>query len=487
MCAVALAAVTPFAAFASSFGLSPSVYETTAPRGQTLQASVSLSRANPNKDAYLRVSTRHDPGGAIVLTNGERLLMPLGTQSITYRFEIDTDKIDESGLLDAGIEFSNEEANAATDSNSVVYGVVMQVKVEIGDPPSAVEEVSEDDQAKESVAEKGAWDARADELFLAVGALALLVSALLWLLGRREPWASTAFLISTLAFLAAMLGWAFASGRVEIGQFKDVADGLSLRGGSFFLVADAGEDVFLNVAAGTQQAMEGDWRYVGSSADRVWTLPATDEQQEVYENRVFRFEEASIRPFGSVELPGLVDDVTENVQGTYAVFSGARGDGERFWCLAEVFESPDVVCDFLEERVRESIAAVSFSSLSQNVIVIHTNDASYEYDAWRKQVKPLEETRELPPGNEEFPRPLEGEAMVSRWGFVRLDEQRFFVGTKKTYVPLESGVWIERRRTGVGERLFIVKTGTGERASLTNVRSGQTLYWLQKEGFITSP
>lgn len=54
-----------------------------------------------------------------------------------------------------------------------------------------------------------------DELFLAVGAL---------------------------AFLVAMLGWAFAS---------------------------EGEDTFLNVASDITQTMDGDWRYVGSRAGRL--------------------------------------------------------------------------------------------------------------------------------------------------------------------------------------------------------------------------
>lgn len=132
---VFVACVAVFAAISSS--ISPPVYEATAPRGQTLNGSVNLSRANPSQDAYLIVSTRNDPGGAINLTDGQCLLMPLGEQSIDYRFEIDTNKIDETGLLEAGIEFMNETLNAVADGNSVVYGVVMQVKVEIGDRGSS--------------------------------------------------------------------------------------------------------------------------------------------------------------------------------------------------------------------------------------------------------------------------------------------------------------------------------------------------------------
>lgn len=494
--AIFAVALSPVPVLATTFGLTPSVFEEQMSAQDRLVRFVEVVRANPDTDAYLLVSVRDDPAQAILLTGGERLLLPLGQDSVKYTFEIDAGRIGESGLLEAGIEFLSEDTQGGSDGAQVKLAGVVKVHVDVL-PEGAIESQNADSTVvpsfdNETLVGRVVVFARSPGApFFLLSVVAMSVCFALWASGRRGFQEGAVFVLCALAFVVALLGWALQSGRAGVHPWITTAQmEVSPEDGQFFMLAsDASDDVFLNSTSGTLQKMEGDWRYIATANDRIFVVPATVEQRELYEDRLFRFNETIIQPYGSGDLPGLVTGVRENAQGIYAVFTGSREeDDTSFWCLANVWDKEAISCTMLDLLVREPITFVSFSPTQKNIAVIYTANGSYEYDVWREKIQtlnflPVDAIEPL----SESPQPLIEEGVLTRFGFVWLDGERFFTPGKRTYFPLAPSIWLESVQTTSGLTIFIVDTHTFKRGYLTDLAQDERLYWLQNGSFITSP
>ena len=488
----------PLRVYAVSFGITPSVFEAVVVKGELIESTVEIVRANPSTDAYLLVETRDDPDGAIILASGERLKMPLGQESVKYQFQIDTTRIGSAGQLDAGIEFKSESADGALGGNHVILSGVMKVRVDLREDSfvadggvAASERLDSFVDEEDTQIQENSFVLRyTDEAFFFTGFIALLVCIGLWVSRKKGRYETIAFFLSVATFLISVGGWAILSGRVALHRWVDFSQmNIDLPDGQFFLLAsDSGQDMFLNPTLGTPQALEGEWRYIATASDRIYVIPQTIEQRDMYEQRLFRFADSTIRPYGTQELPGLVTNVYENFWGMYAVFVGEREtDGSTFWCMAEVFESSDIICDFLDQRVKQEIKGISFSFKQKQLVTIYTLDGSYQFDAWRKVIENENLQTEVPVDSFSFPRPLEVDGITGTLGFVHLDDVWVFAPGERSYAPLSPSVWLERSPSVLGENISLVDTRTFRRVHLTDVSSDQRLYWLQKGGFITNP
>jgi|GEM_PF-6070239 len=490
--------LAPNRLFAATFGITPSVLDTQVDRGDVLYGFVSIVRANPKDDTYILVSTRDDQTGAIQLTSGERFLLPIGEYDVRYTFAVDTSKLTGTDRFEAGIEFINEDSEEREGLTDVILGNVMKVGVTIRDEYSDNSDVSQDAVlAIQEEQENGSEEPKdftfgGSDVFLLLAVAVLFVSfALLRTRRKGKSMSGRLFLLSAITFFVAILGWAYTSGRIPIHRWIDVwSMNISVfSDGAYFLLRSPDEsDTFLSPVTGQSQQMDGDWLYVATSTDRVYVIPASVETLDAYEQRLFRFYESGIKPFEMDTIPGIVSFVYENRFGTYAIFVGDRPEeGEKFWCVAEVWESSEIVCDLLDQQLKEEIQAVWFSDTQPNLILIQTSEAVYEYDVWRKTFKNLEESLEYTADSFEFPRPMETSGVEARFGLIYLDQVWMLAPFGAKYYPFSASLWLERVSTKQKDQIFLVDTRTFHRLFITEVSSDETLYYLQKGGFSTSP
>ena len=485
---VLFAPVRPLSA--TSFGITPSVLETSVERGDVLNVFVAIVRANPNEDEYLLVSTRDDPAGSIKLTSGERFLLPLGELEVRYTFAVQTSKLEGVDLLEAGIEFTSEEEDEGLGGNKVILGGVMKIAVSLVEPGQLpTKEDTEETVTPAQEAARSWMRVGIDTGFAVLAALALALT--LAFAHRQTKKTKWLFVLCSATFLGAVIGWGVASGRIPLGRWEDTWETSSamLEQGSYFLLTAEGEaDEFLNPTAGRSQTLDGSWNYFATAPGRVYAVAADEETQTLANGNLFRFHETVIKPLLAASLPGTVSSIRENLPGTYALLQGEREtDGTFYWCLAEVWESIAVECDFLERRFSDEIQSVTFSQNALNVVVVQTPEGAYTYDVWRETVEPLEESVPVEEEAEVFSKPFDTLGIRARFGIVALDEIFMLAPVGASYHPLSDFVWIERVPETTGSRVSLVDTRTLKRVFLTSVRPAQTLWWLQNGGFMASP
>lgn len=494
--AVFLSMTVPISASAALFGLTPSVFEEQLASGERVSRFVEIVRANPDEETHLLVSKRNDPTGAVLLVSGDRIVLPLGQESVKYEFVVDASRIDTSGVLDAGIEFLNEEMQNGSGGAKVRLGGVIKVRMTVSDEVViSPQDLNLTESASPSVRDRlGAVFSFVRDpgvFLLAPAVIALLICVALLAKGRRKHLQVAAFFVSFATCMALVGGWVIFGGQAGIDVWKNSEDArVRLDDGLFFLLAsDTLDGLFLNPSAGNSQSIEGDWLYFATFNDRVFIVPATPEQRDLYRDRIFRFNESMIQPYGSKDIPGIITGVRENVWGTYAVFSGERDiDGTAFWCMANVWDQEVLSCVFLDKLIKEPILSVSFSQTQKQIAMIHSAKRSYQFDAWKRSLVPLEmsvEDTDIEPF--EFLQPLAQEGVKARWGFVVLDEKRIFAPGERKYFSLAPFIWLESVETTSVKKVFIVDTRSFTRKFLTDIPNESKLYWLQKGGFITSP
>lgn len=497
---IILSLFLPARLFAATFGITPSVLETQVERGDKLYGFVSLVRANPKEDTYIRVSIRGDETGAIELTSGNRFLLPQGEYDVRYTFAVETSKLEGIERFEAGLEFINEIPEVGNGGTSHILGNVMKIDVTILDAQSDVAQmtnttdtVPSDGADIDSQKEQKFSVSQKDVLFMAFAGVLLYVGVEIWRRYRKDARARAKFfLLTAFLFLISVFGWAYLSGRTLIHRWENVWSMSTslLTDGAYFLVTSPDDpDTFLSPLTGQSQEMDGDWTYFTTAPDRVYVTPTNVMTDDSYENRLFLFYEGGIKPYGSSDLPGTVSFVRENIIGTYAVFKGLLSQQSgTYWCLTEVWETSEILCDFLDRRIKDEIQEVWFSPEEPHIALIQTTQAVYQFDVWRKTLEILPESPKQEEKPSENARPLEASGKKSWFGVIQLDQKWMLTRLGAQYYPLSSSLWIERVSIDTQtDKISLVDSRTFKRILVTELSTDETLIYLQKGGLITSP
>jgi hypothetical protein len=488
------ATLLPFASSASSFGISPSVLETEVERGDYLQESVSIIRANPNRDEYVLVSIRDDEFGAIQLTSGERFLLPLGVYESRYTFGVDTSLVEDVDQIKAGLSFTNENATTSVGATNIVTGAIMNIDVSLKEPGELVSASDEQDSTP-TMEETGSASMLSLGSLLSFFLLTLAVMAIImcgfFVKTRTQKKSGVFFVCSAVVFFLAMVALAWNSEKMPIHTWEQSSKFPSMlaQEGMYFLLSDEqGFDIFLNGTNESSQSLEGFWNYFVPSSDRVYAVARDKSTEEIYGYSILRFQYDVIKPLHNGDIPGPISSIQDNHLGTYALFEGQRlQTQEPFLCVAEVWESSVIKCEFIEQRFSDDIVDTFFSEEEPHLLVIQTSQSAYAYDVWRKTAVPLETSLEIGEQDVELMSVEEASSVSSRLGFVRLDDTVFLSSWSAEYFPLVPNVWLEIVYKKNNEQVSLVDTSLRRRFFLTEKQSSETIWWFQKGRFITRP
>ncbi|MDG1949291.1 MAG: hypothetical protein P8J32_00505 [bacterium] len=482
----------PWYLHAATFGITPTSFVEDVEKGDAVTGSVTLVRANPKQDEYILVTAVDDPFGAIQFTSGERIYLPMGDFEVEYTFEIDTDLLREIEMFQAGIHFASESVEEDGSGVGIVLSALIDVKLSLFDElPN--EEVAEgqDDLEDSSLVTKDPRNLLAHGLlFLAI------VFAVTVLFSARQikvnPRMKVLCVLSVIAAAVFGIGWMLINDFLLKYQWIDdePINVAVLSKGAYFVVSseeDGGGDVFLHPTAGGRQALSGAWRYVVTSTDRAYVIPQDVDALEGYGNQFFLFHETGIKLFDVDALDGAIVSVQENIIGSYALFSGEGSEGETFWCVSEVWEKLHIQCDYLNHYVSSEIYDAWFSDTEHNTVYLKTEETSYMFDIWSKEVIRLDEILEGESNSLASPEPLAIDGVVSRVGMVSLDGRWFFATIGSEYHALSDSLWLEKIQNESKTRVSLVDSRTQRRMFITELRSGDTLHYLQNGSLYTSP
>lgn len=488
---ILLFTVTPPFVHAATLGISPPIFEAEAVKGDVLEGEVYIMRTNPNTNEYVNVSVSDDPTGAVVLLGDTRLLLPVGESTTAYRFNVLTQHMD-SNTLQAKITFTNDIPSIDLGTQRFLTAVAMPIQIELVETMNAQEPTQVDSPSEAQILSESLASLMSLDKVLTAAALVLFGLFFLLRLSHAKFVRRGSVFVLVLSIGALMIGigrLTIDPAEFPIRRFETSPKGMLIRDGNFFIQRTPEADYFVNPIADTSEMIGGAWNFFVTSQGRFWMVSADQDTSSDLHNTLYRFQDSSLRAYPNPDNTFLITEVKENSPGTYALFTGTDEQGAPTWCVSEVFNTSTIACDFLEDRVSEEVIQVSFTQ-EDHLLIIQTATQTYQYDVWRQTLSTDQDVREIVSASFPASNIFAQEATRSVLGFVRLDEELFWVGFNKAYYPISERIWMEKSPMDDAHRtpvFALVHTEGARRSVLTSLQFDAPLFWLRKSGVLNSP
>jgi hypothetical protein len=527
----------PNAAYASYFGVSPSVIEQEVVRGEKAEIEINILRANPKQDEWITVKKKDGNSKAFSFVDGTRVRLPLGEGNVVFKFTIDSNVLDTEDKFETAIDFTSTTSTSFGSGNKVLIGAQVKIILHLLDS-SDIDQSTEytDKEYGDSVFIEGlSLDQDKRQIILAIrndseallksipfevditqktGQKSSLVSVFQGPISPKQvqdTFVDVGSLdMATISAVKATIGehnfeksfrarWisSFGNQIKQIFRSKiisklvsvDTTQKISIEDPIFIVTNQNKTSTIINSAISEEQEIIGQWDFFLPQKNLLYAIPKDDTAKQEYSNNIFRFDWNSIQGYDASELDWNITSITTNTYGKYALFSGTRNsDNTTFWCVNEVEIFPKLDCIFIDKILNEKIISVSPMDNGTQLFLVNTTNSAYVFDVWTKK---FSKTQDVELNLSEYTeiKPLfDTKPFSGKFGFVRLEKSWFFVQFGSLFYPLEDGIYIQRRvLSDDREKISLVDARNGSIADLAEFNSDDTLYWPQKFGRITSP